>query len=103
MASVFIKVPVSERLPKKGGSYGVIVNDSLFSHADFYYSIFTDEDEWSKNNVTHWLEEIELPEEEAARQFANEMAGDGHYNMSEIDAFVDGFNYLYEDLKGGLK
>lgn len=93
MASVFIKVPVSDRLPSYYGLYDT--NEGVLEYST--------DGGWLYPQPTpeYWFEEIELPEEEAARQFANEMAGDGYYNMSEIDAFVDGFNYLYEDLKGG--
>lgn len=45
--------------------------------------------------------EKDLPTEESVRQFANELAQEGVYKThEEIDAYVDGFNYLLEELKG---
>lgn len=66
MASVFIKVPVSDRLPKQSG--GIIgYCDTADILQQFYFDskkgIFHDplDDEETPMRVTIWLEEIELP------------------------------------------
>lgn len=112
MASVFIKVPVSERLPKEsGGIIGYCDTADILQqlYFDSKKGIFHDplDDEETPMRVTIFLEEIELPTEEEIRK-----AGLGNFTEDDINdvygefidddrrSFVNGANYILKKLKG---
>ena len=72
MNSVFIKVPVSERLPKNYGSY-IIGYGTTKRFVDFTER--TNHDSW-RMNFEWWLEEVSLPTDKEIYTASREVIGD---------------------------
>lgn len=93
MASVFVKVKVTERLPNNEGRYMVGYEYGAFESSysiDFnFYEEFTD-----CSIIDWWLEEIELPSEEDIMHEENKQ----HTNEASI-GFIKGANYILNKLK----
>lgn len=92
MASVFIKVPVSERLPNESGLY--ITNNGV-TH------FISGCKRWAGVDPLWYLEEIELPTEnqvsiESLKYYGN-VPGERSINI-----FKHGANFILNKLKGGL-
>lgn len=87
MDSVFIKVPVSERLPNESGLY--ITNNGV-TH------FISGCKRWAGVDPLWYLEEIELPtESDVEIEFINK-------DWISIQDAKDGANFILNKLKGGL-
>ncbi|TYP89447.1 hypothetical protein BC792_12748 [Sphingobacterium allocomposti] len=97
MHKIYRSVPVSERLPAHGGYILTDIGLVQFFPKDKSWL----DDEYFFCNPDHWLEEIDLPTEEAMRQFANELAQEDVYTSEqEVEAYVDGANFILNHIKG---
>lgn len=91
---IYRTVACSDRLPNGTGTgdYTVVFEDGTTSSDTDVYS----------DGVIGWLEEIDLPTEEAIRQLANELSQDDVYTTEqEIEAYVDGASFILNHIKGG--
>lgn len=98
---IYREVSVKDRLPMYTEK-NIITNRGVrdFSHGHFWHKpphhLKYDE------LVSFWLEEIDLPTEEAIRQFANELSQDDVYTTEqEIESYVDGASFILNHIKGG--
>lgn len=90
MASVFIKVPVIERLPNESGLY--ITNNGV-TH------FLSGCKRWGGVDPLWYLEEIELPTDGQIY----EQAWHVDYSLERQVDFKDGANFILDKLKGGKK
>ena|SRR5690606_32622274 len=107
MASVYIKVPVKDRLPrytKKNIQTDRGIRD--FSHGHFWHRPpkHLEYDEL----VKYWLEEIQLPTEEEIENesylpFKKEDAQGqyGEFVKEDSDKFIQGVNFILDHIKKG--
>lgn len=106
MSSVFVKVPVSDRLPdycktktfidKSGRTQDIAIDDenSVYYCSDRTFSNIS----VLKSKYDYWLEEIQLPtEEEIREQSKGEIAivNDG------CEEFISGANFIINHIKKG--
>ena len=87
MASVFIKMPVSERLPNESGLY--ITNNGV-TH------FISGCKRWAGVDPLWYLEEIELPTDEEIESQCEVRPS------TRAIAFNNGANFILNKLKGGL-
>lgn len=92
MASVFIKVPVSERPPNEEGNYYTDLGYIYFKQEIKLW--YDDENDYCYPN--YWLEEIELPTDE-------EILGATLIKQDKDQTqFMRGIDFILNKLKGGL-
>jgi len=96
---IYRPVSVEERLPS-GVFEGMFIDQFGTWSKNRYDFDSTFEKESCLRTNKFWLEEIELPTEEAIRQFANELAQEDVYNSEqELEAYVDGANFILDYIK----
>ncbi|WP_418360126.1 hypothetical protein [Sphingobacterium detergens] len=91
MDSIFIKVPVSERLPEKSGPIVCVHMDGDLFTTGYVKGLSIG------SAVTHWLEEIEIPTYEDTRK-----ARDA-YSYSYLDPFRWGWKYGVKHILNVIK
>lgn len=89
MASVFIKVPVSERLPSESGIY------TTNKGAVHFLSVCK---RWAGCEPQWFLEEIELPTEEEVFKSST-----GWKEETRQECYIIGASFVLSKLKGGIK
>ena len=95
MDSIFIKVPVSERLPKNYGAY-IIGYGTTKRFVDFNER--TNHDSW-RMNFEWWLEEITLPTEEEIERDIQELAYSDEMSINDFSR--QGLQYILNHIKKG--
>lgn len=88
MASVFIKVPVSERYPKN-------LHKSYYTNIGSVYGFYM-----KLHKAEWWLEEIELPTDEEMNKL--KPLPDDSVVSAYDSGFYNGANFILNKLKGGL-
>lgn len=101
---IYRTVIISERFPDKSGDYNTDKGINYFSHSRKQFTEELTQDGGitytMEVNPKWWLEEIEIPNEEAIQQFANELAQEGVYKWEqEIEAYVDGASFILNHIK----
>ena len=98
LAGLFRKVSVKERLPQEKGIYIVYVNDNANIQMPFVCIFSKEQFKWMSGdykfdeNISYWLEEIELPTDENI--WAGAMMNCKHSGVEGTDSGIAFDNYV---------